>query len=372
MSNRLLIFSLIALLFPLTTFFFFNEIKSYFEINISPVGQVIQIPVLDISQPSYTLVPQSKAKILFVGDVLLARNVEFLLNSKGFDYSLKNTSAIFKDADFVVGNFESAILKNHKQTPSFVTTFSVDAKFLPLLPKAKFTHFSLANNHALDYGQETFNNTQTKLNETGLSAFGHPQFVSSTSVTVIDIGEYSVGILALNEVFSTLVWDDILTQLESLVNVSDYQIVYIHWGEEYTLRHNQKQELLAKKLIDNGVDAIIGHHPHVTQDIEVYNNKPIFYSLGNFLFDQYFSVDVQQGLAVTLHISTSSVEYELVPVSSEGARSQPYKMSTDQASIFLANLARRSSGDYVQNIKNGKLILPLSLATSSESVIIAQ
>ena len=371
MSNKYLLLPFLGVLVPIALYFFWSGVFSASEIFIPPIGEVQNDEVIIPTAELVTIAPKLKP-IVFVGDVLLARNVEFLITKHGLSYPFLNTPSIFAVAPFVVGNFESAVLKNHVKTPSFVTTFSVNSKFLSLLPEAGFTHVSLANNHSLDYGTETFAHTVEKISTAGVLTFGHPQNVSSSSVTIIETGGKKIGLLALNRIFSNLSWIDIQTIITDVNQNTDYLIVYVHWGEEYVLKHSAAQEEFAVKLLDAGVDAIIGHHPHVTQDIQIHNNKPIFYSLGNFLFDQYFSVDVTQGLVVQFEIKDDAAEFTLIPVSSEGTPSQPHKMEPDQAALFLQNLARRSDKNFAHNIAQGKLILPLSLATSTQNGMIAQ
>ena len=94
----------------------------------------------------------------------------------------------------------------------------------------------------------------------------------------------------------------------------DLVIVQLHWGTEYQAQFAQKQQKLAHYLIDNGADLIIGHHPHVIEGAEIYKNKAIFYSLGNFLFDQYWSLPTQRGLAVGITWSSREFSYQLFPL----------------------------------------------------------
>jgi poly-gamma-glutamate synthesis protein (capsule biosynthesis protein) len=334
---------------------FLIQVRDSSSIVVAPVGNVYEV-----NEPTQLLPSETKSseEVLFVGDILLARHVEHLMTVKGYEYPYKNLKKIFGDTPHIIGNFESAILKQHIKTPSFVTTFSVDKKFIPLLKDVGFTHLSLANNHSFDYGAETFLHTEFTLTEAGLVNFGHPQEIGKSSVVNFQSGDYTISILALNKVFVNPNPADVKTLLSQMASTSDYQIAFIHWGEEYELKHNQTQEVFAKLLIDAGIDAIIGHHPHVTQDIQVYNNKPIFYSLGNFIFDQYFSVDVQQGLALKLKLASSTAEFTLVPISSEGQLSQPYMMGGNELSLFLKNLSRRSDPSLMNNLLLGRVILP--------------
>lgn len=367
MQNKYLFLLVCGLLFPIPLYLLFITVQNLSVVTVSSIG-VIDSLLSDVKSGRVT--NKKSTTVTFVGDVMLARNVEYLLKSRGSNYPFTYLEELFAGSDTVVGNFESAVLKNHIKTPSFTTTFSVDSLFLPLLTKAGFTHMSLANNHSFDYGPTTFVHTETALKEAGLSVLGNPNQVTTSTTAIITSGDYIIGLLAINRVFSDTPWADVVTKIKELEAQSDYQIAFVHWGEEYILKHNSKQEEFAKKMIDTGIDAVVGHHPHVTQDIEVYKNKPIFYSIGNFIFDQYFSVDVQQGLLLKLNITTSTAAYTIVPISSEGALSQPALMAGQEATLFLKNLARRSDPNFAQNIKAGLLILPFDLATSSQNSMI--
>ena len=94
-------------------------------------------------------------------------------------------------------------------------------------------------------------------------------------------------------------------------------LVFPHWGIEYEPIHSSAQEKLAHAWIDAGADLVIGGHPHVTQDAEIYKNKPIFYSLGNLLFDQDFSDPTQRGLIIAGKITDDNIELVLLPTISK-------------------------------------------------------
>jgi poly-gamma-glutamate synthesis protein (capsule biosynthesis protein) len=130
----------------------------------------------------------------------------------------------------------------------------------------------------------------------------------------------------------------------------------VHGGDEYHLHSNKFQEGFYESLIDMGVDAVIAHHPHVVEEVELYKKKPIFYSLGNFIFDQYFSKDVQQELSVKITVKNDSVNYQLIPLKS--TRSQPRQMTEEETSDFLKVLADRSLPDIKALITQGSFTLP--------------
>ena len=86
-------------------------------------------------------------------------------------------------------------------------------------------------------------------------------------------------------------FDEIIRKASAQV---DHLIVSFHFGEEYQAEHNTRQEYLSHRAIDNGAKIVVGHHPHVIQDTEVYKESYIAYSLGNFIFDQSWSEPTMQ------------------------------------------------------------------------------
>ncbi|HEU4677799.1 MAG TPA: CapA family protein, partial [Candidatus Paceibacterota bacterium] len=108
--------------------------------------------------------------------------------------------------------------------------------------------------------------------------------------------------------------------------------------------HTLAQERLAKELVDDGADLVIGHHPHVVEDVALYRGKPVFYSLGNFVFDQYFSTDVMEGLGVTLTLENEYADYALTGYATMESRSAPYVMSTTSSSALYARVLQNVPG----------------------------
>ena len=368
--NKFALLPFFLVVVPLVVYVFLIQFRFWSTITI-PASTFGTITTNAVTQSESQVDSVSTGPILFVGDVLLARNVEYLMQTKGAAYPFKNLPDLFgTKSSAIIGNFESAILERHIRTPSYITTFSVDKKYISLLHEVGFTHMSLANNHSNDYGSTTLAHTKQILQQAGIYTFGHPLLIDNTAMTVVRSGATTVGIIGINQVLTPIKEEELILQLSLLSSTTDFQIVYIHFGDEYMLKHNSNQELIARMVIDAGADAVIGHHPHVVQDIDVYKQRPIFYSLGNFIFDQYFSVDVKQGLMLSVTFLNNEVHYELVPVTSENSNSQPYRMGTAERELFLINLARRSNLEYSENIKQGKLILPFSLATYSQTGMI--
>lgn len=319
-------------------------------------------------QPVLTEAPGSETNLYFVGDIMLARDVERTLLQEGLDYPYRAISFDTKN-DLVVANFEASIPQTHIKTPNNTFRFSVDKRLIPPLKAAGFTHLSLANNHAFDHGAVSFENTKEVLADNNLISFGHPTIFATSSISFINHAGKKIAIVGLHVLFNTP--SDV--QLESVVSFakenSDLQILYVHWGNEYALVHSGEQERLATRMSDLGVDIVVGHHPHVVQDIVKIGNTLVFYSLGNYIFDQYFSIPVQQGLVLRLD---DSLNIALLPVSSEETRIQPSYMVGEKRASFLKNLASRSDKALFEQIESGVITYSNMLASSSEVAIMAQ
>jgi poly-gamma-glutamate synthesis protein (capsule biosynthesis protein) len=125
-------------------------------------------------------------------------------------------------------------------------------------------------------------------------------------------GDITISLIAVNG------FDGDLTGLTDLIQQENqsgnFVIVIPHWGNEYQTTHSAKQEQLATTWFEAGTDLIIGMHPHVVQDAQVIDNKLVIYSLGNFVFDQTFSKETQQGLLVTGSITDDTLKLVLVPL----------------------------------------------------------
>lgn len=312
----------------------------------------------------------SPLSVRFFGDVMLARNVERLLSQQGNDYVLKNFEIPTK-TDFSVINFESAMVEPHVLTPNFTFRFATNPDLLPSLSPLSVTHASLANNHGLDYGASGYALTKDKLQQNNIETFGHPTiFSSTTSVKYLSKDNMTLALIAVHTLFSVPTEADIKAVMDEAKNQSDLQIIYIHWGDEYELVANASQRRLAEILISHGANVIVGHHPHVVQNIEIINGVPVFYSLGNFIFDQYFSSDVMEGLVVDMVID-ESITYNLYPITSQGTHSQPRLMTDEERLMFLQKLAERSGEEIFEMLIEGEIRLA-ELAFQEENGMITE
>lgn len=336
--------------------------------SVQSVDFFVQDEISD-SQPSINTSSTTPNSILFVGDVLLARNVEYLMNKHGDDYPYSGFDfSSLSDSQFVVGNFEATVPAIHKITEAQKLNFSVDSRYLPALKEAGFTHFSLANNHSYDFGDKGSINTSKQLSEHGLNSFGNAVLVTDSSVSFVEVGEYKVSLIALQTVTITPTDEELTLVLGAATSNSDIQVVYIHWGDEYQIKSNAKQQLLAKRLVELGADLIIGHHPHVVQEIGFVDGVPVFYSLGNYIFDQYFSSEVQEGLVVSFDLEHVPAIY-FYGVTSSATLSQPRRMGRAEEDRLLERIAKTSDVVVHKYIALGRIPLDIVVATSSKMAI---
>jgi Bacterial capsule synthesis protein PGA_cap len=301
---------------------------------------VVRVGALTIPNKQYGLLALrfDEGTLLFGPDVMLGRAVETLMDEEGSTVPFEHIRDIVMRHDVSVVNFEASVPEEHVPTASFGMQFSVKDEYLGAMRDAGFDVLSLANNHARDYGEAGYTHTVTTCEEYGLLCVGHPTHVGTSSIMTTDIGDTTVSVLMLHTLFSEPSTTTLMALLTKMREESDIQYAFVHWGDEYTHIHNAAQEYLAHFLIDNGIDAVIGHHPHVVQDVEEYQGKPIFYSLGNLIFDQFWNTEVQEGYLLSIRFEKRHITYELLPYDMLEKRSVPKPKTGDGRTTALLEL----------------------------------
>lgn len=324
-------------------------------------------PEVLVETPAEVLTATSS--IWMVGDVMLSRQVGERLTLRGGDFPWVNFIEHFSGS-YVLANFESCFSKTVLFNYAAPFRFPVRPELSTALAKNGITHVSLANNHALDCGHADLGYSRRHFFDSGITAFGHPLTLSDESVAYLTLGEQRIALIGLHTLFSEPTKSEISAIIASTTKQSDMQVVFVHWGEEYQALSSAKQRSMAETLAQAGVDLVIGHHPHVVQPIERIGDTVVLYSLGNFIFDQYFSEAVQTGLTVQLDAS-DRLSLSLYPVTSIGTQNQPNFMTASSTESFLSELAMRSDVALKTQIMAGNIDLSF-LATSSKSAIITQ
>jgi len=310
-------------------------------------------PKENISGATVKVFNEGAKTILLVGDIMLDRGLEDLIKQNSIYYPFQKINNFLRGIDIVFGNLEGPIVKNPPEFLDNSLKFAFNSDVMRAVSWCNFNLFSLANNHTLDMGKEGLEETKMWLKKYGINFVGDPLSGSSDNLNSSFFRD-NITFLAFNQIFPFIVREEEMIKTIKTVkslNPDNFLIVSMHWGEEYKLINSPAQQKLAHQVIEAGADLIIGHHPHVVQNIEKYQGKLIFYSLGNFIFDQYFSPETQQGLAVGLEIYPNRLICRLFPLQIN--LSQPVLMEKNKASEFFIQLAKRSDDKLVDKIKGG-------------------
>lgn len=299
----------------------------------------------DLSIGSALEAKNEPMKMLFFGDLMLDRNVGDKINKYGLDYLLGklNENNFTSGYDLVSANLEGAVSNaGEHYLPQNAYDFAFAPELISQLKKYNFNFFNLSNNHLSDQGKKGIDETYKNLSNLGFYYSGCSDATLSPSSDfselasgeimpvllenncseiILNIKNKKIALLGFSQVYKNIDKNKILEKIGQLKEKSDLLIVNAHFGLEYQEKANENQVNLAREMVDSGADIIIGHHPHVTQNYEIYQQKPIFYSLGNFIFDQYFSPETQEGLAVSLTIDESNqIQSEVYKIKTKGSQ----------------------------------------------------
>ncbi|MFH1171332.1 MAG: CapA family protein [bacterium] len=296
------------------------------------------------SLPSVDQKQTGHVNMLVVGDIMLGRYVETLMKKNGNDYPFANVNKILSGHDIVLGNLEGPIDTYHTQTLDNSLHFSFSPDIAPTLKQQGFSFLGVANNHSHDQGTRGVDDTRAALTTAGIIPLGDSKKVTQDFVVTKTINDQEMILVGMNALSPSFPLDDATTLIKNLrlQHPDAFLLLFPHWGTEYAPTSTARQRMLGHAFIDAGADAVVGHHPHVVEEAEVYRGRLILYSLGNFIFDQYFSTETQEELAVELVIQPQSVRYSFHPLISE--KSQPKPMNDPDARSWLSAFAERSSG----------------------------
>ena len=299
--------------------------------------------------------PPKVSNLLFFGDLMLDRAVAKRISASGTDYIFEDISRLLMGNDAVIANLEGAFSSNKSiaQNNSSILKFTFDPNLTSVLIKNHINYVSQSNNHMNDFGISAEVESRNILKNAGIDYFGD-FFNETNKVSHIASNGKKVSLIAYNE-FSHSNFDKTLGLIKSEKELGNFVIVMPHWGIEYESKNSSSQATLAHSFINAGADAIIGSHPHVVENIEIYKNKPIFYSLGNFVFDQDFSKETREGLSVGITLDENKESYSLFPFDIIVSKlSLKNKIKKEE---FLNRLANNSDISIKSQILEGKIII---------------
>lgn len=283
---------------------------------------------------------------LAVGDIMLSRDVATKMSAQEKDgnYPFINISKLLSSTDFNFGNLESPFSGTDTQDQDPNTfTFNAPTYAITGLTKNNFRVLNLANNHALNQGKEGLIFTKKYLLDNSITSIGagsNKEESWAGTVYQAKTGEDEIKIGFVGATYGPT--SNYLAQISELSYLqkevkrlkleSDFVVVTMHAGTEYERKPNSAQTKFAHAAIDAGADMVIGAHPHWVQPYEKYKDKYIFYSLGNFVFDQDWSQDTKEGLTLKVSLTkleeqTTLKQIDLIPIIIE--RSHQPRVATE-------------------------------------------
>lgn len=272
---------------------------------------------MDQSKESSTTanVKDKNIKIVMIGDVFPAEidfNIGFGIKSL-FEQHQGNPwksvlKALFKDADIVIGNLESPLIPSEIKTKD---SFYGSPSFASFLKECGITTLNIANNHILEQDEKGLKSTLKELYQTQIDVIGSiennkPKIVYRTikdiKIAIAGFSNVDLRTISNNNNFAILNEENVVSAIQQMKsNNADIKILSFHWGNEYIHQPSLEQRKLAYKCIEAGADIVAGHHPHVIQPYEKYKEGHIFYSLGNFCFDNLQSKQTRTGMIASLY-----------------------------------------------------------------------
>ncbi len=304
-------------------------------------GAIRQDEAAEIPQteaPAQSEVPETEhtgdTTLIFTGDVLFA-------NAFLAAYDAGGISAVVADglreqlieADILMVNNEFPFSDRGTPMEGKQYTFRCSPSYVNALTELGVDIVSLANNHTLDYGREALTDTFAALDGAGILYGGAGESAErAEELQIIEVNGKKFGFLAVSRVIPDVSWkvenavpgifscyDE--TRLLELVREAkeqcDFVTVFPHWGTEYSEQPNEVQKQIAEKCMEAGADLIVGSHTHCLQGIGYFDGKPVFYSLGNFIFGQ--SIERSAAVRVTVK-QDGSTEIALIPVRAAGGQ----------------------------------------------------
>lgn len=325
-------------------------------------------PSATIAPPTSTIIPTPKepptTTLLFTGVIVPARCVQAAIDEHGNpDHPYEEVREIIQAADLAVGTLNATISDFPPHTGCISTYLLVgSANNADALSRAGFDVMSVATNHikncgVVRCGDRAFFDTLDNLRRVGILPVGaganHEEAMQPVVVTLNGV---RFGIVSLGQIeqsafagvdtpgIAVLNRENIPAAIEETLKVSDVVIAMPHWGPEDVATPTYIQRNLARDLVDAGADIIVGNHTHVVQGIQEIDGVPVFYGLGNFVFDQTWARDHSQGVILLLNFrETEYLGYELIPthVDRDG---RVHLVDEQEAAEILQNIANASAG----------------------------
>lgn len=293
-----------------------------------------------LPSPAADAAPGDDAAIFtatMVGDIMPGRYVQKAAAAQGnYDYLFDNMRPWLEQSDYVSGNFETPVLVGRSASDDETLLFT-QPQAVEALARANFSVLNLANDHMMDYGEQSLMDTIQTFAEQDMKTVGAGATEAKAASYIIqEFNGIQVASLGFSDVYpqgaraqgekagiAAAQVESYMEQILAAKATADLVVVNIHWGEEHQAVASDEQQRMAREMASAGADLIVGHHSNVLQPVEVFNNSIIFYGLGNFAFDQGWS-ETRRTVLARYHLAADGqATVELVPAWVEGGRPRP-------------------------------------------------
>lgn len=277
---------------------------------------------------------EQETTLFFAGDACFAYTFEEKYLASGITGVISEELLNeMQGADITMVNEEFAFSTGGTQAPDKQYTFRVNPKYVSAFEEMGVDLVTLANNHSLDYGTEALEDTFDTLDQAGIAYVGAGDSLERASeLQVFEVNGKKFGYLAASRVIPVGSWNVennqpglfctydetlLLAAIEQAKTQCDFLTVYVHWGVERSTTPEAYQTSMAEEYIDAGADLVIGAHTHCLQGIQFFDGKPVFYSLGNYIFN----ATIEKTAAVKVVVdSDGTVSYQLLAATASNGK----------------------------------------------------
>jgi len=280
------------------------------------------------STTTTTTLPRRSVVIHGVGDTNFDTSYIPNLAVHGFEYAFAGLDGLFETDDLTIINLEcTASLLGSPLPKEF--TFRCDPAALPVARRAGVDVANLANNHTQDFGTEAMLDSRANVNRAGIRAVGvGPDLATATAPTIVTVQGWRIAVLGMGGVVPAANWlatddrpgmasgDDVeqmTAAVRAAAEVADFVAVSIHWMWELETEPRADDRAAAEAMIAAGADMIFGHHPHRLGALEFIDGKPVFWTLGNFIWPRLSDAGATTAVARVVISPEGEIEACLIP-----------------------------------------------------------
>ena len=301
----------------------------------------------------------NKISILFTGDFYAGGRIEQLIEQEKYDTVFNEMYDEIQNNDIAITNLECPLTRANNPIKKTGPPLKSNPETIYALKHAGFNLLALANNHIMDYGRQGLKDTLTLCKSNGMDYLGAGLNAKDAGqIFYKKIKNKKLAFINITENEWSTTYDEQpgASPLDPVANyyaiqqaksMADFVFVIVHGGHEMYPFPSPRMKKTYRFFVDAGADAVIGHHTHCFSGYELYQNKPIFYSLGNFIFDR---PDIKNpmwntGFAVKILIENSNINFKVIP----------YKQNNEIPGIHLMN--HKEKQEFKKEIKQMQHII---------------